>query len=412
MKRALIGLLVVGVLGCEASNEFGDLTADKMGDLSHPLAQRGAPDAAEVEGCGDGAIDSGAMIVRRPYLQQVTATSARVVWTTSSESAAHVEVTTPAGELVTDVKAVELAGAAATGNARQLEAILDGLAPATLYCYALREGKQANSARAGFRTAPTPNSDAPLAFVAFGDSGSGNSDQRAILAQLGTVPFDLIVHTGDLAYDSGTTETIERVWFDVYAPLLRSFAAYPCIGNHDAIGNNGGPYLQDFDLPNNGGSGGTERWYSFDWGGAHFVALDTTRTGAKQADWLDTDLAANTAAWTVVFLHHPPFSSGEHGSDTDVQRWFVPVFARHHVDLVLAGHDHDYERTKPQDGVTYVVTGGGGRGTRPVGSSAFTAFSDQVENFVFVTIDGSTLTLHAIDGVGTEFDQLVLRHAG
>ena len=411
MKFVALGLAVIAAIGCGSSNEVGDLIADRTGDLSHPLATRGAPDDAERAGCGDGAVASGSAIVRRPYLQQVTATSARVRWTTTSTAPAVVDVSTRGGEVVAAVEAAPIAAPVAADRSRPVEATINGLAPATLYCYAVRAGDRTDTARAGFRTAPAPGSDARIAFVAFGDSGSSNADQLAILGQIRTVPFDLIVHTGDLAYDTGTAATFERVWFTVYAELIRSFAVYPCIGNHDAIGDDGGAYLQDFDLPANGRPDGTERWYSFDRGQVHLVALDTTRTGDKQAAWLEADLAANPAAWTVVFLHHPPFSSGEHGSDADVRRWFVPIFARHHVDLVLAGHDHDYERTKPQDGVNYIVTGGGGRGTRPVGTSEFTAFSDQVENFVYVVIDGDTLELHAIDGVGTEFDQLVVAHA-
>jgi hypothetical protein len=135
-----------------------------------------------------------------------------------------------------------------------------------------------------------------------------------------------------------------------------------------------------FAPPENGGPEGRERWYSFGWGDAHFVALH----------------------------RRPAFSSGQHGSTLSVQQFFVPLFEKHRVPPVLAGHDHDYERSVPINGVTYVVTGGGGVGTRPVGRSSFTAFSESVCHFVFITVAGDTLTLHAIDGVGTEFDSLVL----
>ncbi len=91
-----------------------------------------------------------------------------------------------------------------------------------------------------------------------------------------------------------------------------------------------------------------------------------------------------------------------------VEDAFVSIFERHAVDLVLSGHDHDYERITPQNGVSYVVTGGGGGGTRAVSESDFTAFVQQVIHFSYVTIDGSQLLLHAIDGTGREFDQLVI----
>jgi len=183
---------------------------------------------------------------------------------------------------------------------------------------------------------------------------------------------------------------------------------FPASGNHEYETEDALPFREAFALPENGGPAGIERWYSYDWGDVHFVVLDTERVGAEQAAWLDADLAANQRRWTIVYLHRPAFSSGDHGGDPGVQQWFVPLFVRHGVPLVLAGHDHHYERTNAIDGVTYVVTGGGGRGTRGVGRSDFTAFSEQVCNFVYVTVLGDELTLHAIDGTGQEFDSLRL----
>jgi hypothetical protein len=87
---------------------------------------------------------------------------------------------------------------------------------------------------------------------------------------------------------------------------------------------------------------------------------------------------------------------------------FVPLFERHGVQLVLAGHDHDYERTQPIQGVTYIVTGGGGRYTRPVGASDFTAFSREVMHFVHGTLHGDSLVLDAIDATGQTFDSVTL----
>ena len=97
-----------------------------------------------------------------------------------------------------------------------------------------------------------------------------------------------------------------------------------------------------------------------------------------------------------------------HGDQEDIAPLWDLV--RGHAALVLNGHDHDYERTTPQNGVTYVVTGGGGIGVRDVGVSSFTAFSVAVIHFVYVTVEGNELALHAIDGVGKEFDSLVLHH--
>lgn len=211
------------------------------------------------------------------------------------------------------------------------------------------------------------------------------------------------MHTGDLAYTRGTRDELQRHVFDVYAGVLSQFALLPASGNHEYGTGDAAPFREAFARPENGGPAGRERWYSFDWGDAHFVALDTERTGATQAAWLDADRGANRLPWTIAYGRRPPFSSGDHGGDDAVRRHFVPLFEQHRVKLVLSGHDHDDERSKPRGGVTYVVTGDGG-GTRPVGRSDFTAFGAAVIHFVDVTIAGAELARHAIDGLGNEFD--------
>jgi predicted MPP superfamily phosphohydrolase len=222
-----------------------------------------------------------------------------------------------------------------------------------------------------------------------------------------TVPFELALQLGDLAYDSGKPSEIQAYFFNVYAPMLKSSPVYPVAGNHDYATDDAQPFRQAFVLPQNGNR---ERWYSFDRGQVHFVALDTEQISTPQADWLERDLRANQRPWTVVFGHRPPYSSGEHGGSAEYRQTFVPILERHHVDLVLSGHEHDYEHFKPQNGVVYVVSGGAGRETREVGMGPTTAFSEAVLHFLYVEIVGSRLTLHAIDGVGREFDQAVMEH--
>jgi hypothetical protein len=107
-------------------------------------------------------------------------------------------------------------------------------------------------------------------------------------------------------------------------------------------------------------------------------------------------------------MHRPPYSSGSHGSTKSTHVAFTPLFVEHEVDLVLAGHDHNYERTQAIDGVSYVVTGGGGRGTRPVGTSWFTEYSERVAHFTHITVGPEELSLHAIDASGIDFDAVVL----
>lgn len=393
-------VLVVLAAGCDA-NQSGNVSASKSGDTTHP-AERRSPLSALRDACGTGdATDHGAALVARgAYLQQVTTTGARVGWVTMQPDGAAVALSTPGSSVQPIVAQVETRAA----GANQMWAEIDALSPASIYCYALADAGGAVTSPTGLRTAPTANDPAPLRFLAFGDSGGGGSDQYALLEQMYTVPYELMIHTGDVAYESGTEDQFEANVFDVYADLFRNIPFFPAAGNHDYGTAQGAPFRDVFNLP------GEEKWYSFDYGRVHFVALDTEESYETQAAWLARDLAATPLTWKIVYLHRPPYSSGNHGSDTALRAVLAPILARYGVQLVLAGHDHDYERTTPIDGTTYIVTGGGGRGTYSVGSSSFTAFSDSVIHFVYGEVTADEMTLHAIDASGREFDSVVIPH--
>jgi hypothetical protein len=224
------------------------------------------------------------------------------------------------------------------------------------------------------------------------------------------IRHDFVLVTGDVAYPDGRPQDLERNVFAVYGPMMASIPWFPASGNHDYRTDDAGPFREAFAMFENGGPDAHERWYAFDWGPVHVVVLDTEAWDRDQLRWLEADLAATTRPWTVAVTHRPPYSSGDHGSDRCTRRRLGPIFAEHHTALVLSGHDHDYERTRPMNGVTYVVTGGGGAGTREVGRSWFTAHSAQVSHFVHVTADPTRLTFAAVDGTGTAFDSIVLTH--
>jgi acid phosphatase type 7 len=392
-----------GLSGCD-TNESGRLAALKGG--SDRPAERGSPLESLQAACGDGApTRAGEAVMRRdPYLQQVTATSAMLGWVATKLDGARVEVTTIDRQLVTRSGAHAQSNTLRGAGEDQLWAHLDGLLPGTTYCYSLWNGDEQLTMPAGFRTAPSPDSTEPIRLLAFGDSGGGSNDQYALRDQMHTVPHDLMIHTGDVAYDSGTIQAFEDNVFGVYADLLRSIPLFPAAGNHEYDTMQGAPFREVFALPGDSG----EKWYSFDWGRVHFAALDTEASYATQAAWLDRDLASTKAPWKIVYLHRPPYSSGMHGSDTGLRAALAPILERHRVQLVLAGHDHNYERMTMQQGVLHVVTGGGGVGTRSVGTSSFTAFSEDVIHFVYAEIGVDELVLHAIDGTGAEFDSVVI----
>lgn len=389
------------------------------------------PAAARARACGDGALTPpGTQHVRRlPFLQQVGPTSVIVAW--ASEPAHPVDV------VATDLDGREVARArggyvgspgllrereqeweeeaaeAAEGDEEPepsdaddwfpMAARLEGLEPAQVYCYRLEDATGRLTSGAPLRTAPSPGRGAEVRFVAFGDSGSGSAAQQAVARRIGEVPVDLILHLGDLAYRRGTHEQLQDHFFQVYAPYLTRAPVYPAAGNHDVMSARGEPFRDAFVLP------GDESWYSFDWGDVHFVALDTTRIGAEQEAWLERDLTATRQPWIIVFGHHPPFSSSNRGPSRAFRERFVPILERHRVDLVLSGHEHHYERTRPIAGVVYVVSGGGGAPLSDIGWSYFTQRAARAHHFLDVRVTPGMIVVRAVDAGGGEIDQFEIR---
>ncbi len=142
------------------------------------------------------------------------------------------------------------------------------------------------------------------------------------------------------------------------------------------------------------------------------VSLDSNDVDSRQTEWLDQVLAQAepTSRWVVTVMHHPAYSSGEHGSEESVREEWVPLFTRYGVNLAVAGHDHDYERTKPQSGVTYIVSGGGGAELREVGRSEFTAASASKHHFVDLNVYADRIEGRAIDANGAVFDTFSIPH--
>ena len=403
-KSLLAGGSVLALLcfGCVPENQ-GLIEAEETGDLSNPLAVRGDRVAELTAACGDVAHAVSADLIRRkPYLQNVGATGGSVLWAGYSTRGSSLEITTPDGDVVTSVEA-DLDTAWISGGMDRMVARFDGLQPNQVYCYSVLDPAGGTLiGRVGFKTAPTRGG--PVSFTVLGDTGDASPDQIELAKQLAKYPADLMLHVGDMAYGSGTISEFDEKYFSIYGSLLSHVPMFPVTGNHEYGSDDAKPFRALFDLPNN------ERWYSFDWGNVHFIGLDTEQLGDEQEAWLANDLKNSTAEWRVAFMHKGPYSSGGHGSNSDVQERFQPLFEQFGVELVFSGHDHHYERTKQINGVHYVITGGGGAGTNPVSESEFTAFATEVVQLTHVTVDDTTLRMHAIDGTGKEFDQLVLEH--
>jgi hypothetical protein len=375
-------------------------------------------------------------LARAPYLQQTGESMATIVWATREPGPAEVRYSASGTEVSSAAATSRLVPAATTGfsfDYYQHEARLTGLMPAAIYTYdPFVSGVDVTPDTGSFRTAP-PRGSGSVTFIAFGDSGTNSAPQHQLASLMSADTFDIALHTGDITY--GTTTGIgdasyrgyEDWFFAVYRGWLPSHPFFSAEGNHDSrpSNDNGAAYLDMFSLPDNGASpqypDHAERYYSFDYGPVHFIALDTEFTfqnlsrRPEQIAWLEADLAATTQPWKIAYFHRSPYSAGgEHGSDLAVRATFGPLFERHGVQLVISSHEHDYERTHPiresssGSPVTYVVTGGGGGPLYPAGSAPWTAYSASRHHYVRASADECTLRLDAIGLDGAAFDSATL----
>jgi predicted MPP superfamily phosphohydrolase len=175
---------------------------------------------------------------------------------------------------------------------------------------------------------------------------------------------------------------------------------FAILGNHDEGATTGDAQLEALGMPG--------RWYAVERGDMLGIALDSNDpTNPQQLAWLEQTLAHSDATWKLVGLHHPPYSSGFHGSNQAVRDAFVPLFERYGVQVVFSGHDHDYQRTNPINGVTYIVSGAGSR-TRRTGTNEFTAVAYSTHHYVDLNIYPGHILLRAIDQDGEQFDEAVV----
>lgn len=243
----------------------------------------------------------------------------------------------------------------------------------------------------------------PITFIVFGDSGTGSEAQIKLAGVMEQYPVDLILHTGDIAYDAGTEEELQKNFFDVYAPILKKTPFYPAPGNHDYVTDNLGPYLTRF---------AKNKYYSFDTPAVHFVSLDVVGSIEEEMiGWLEEDLKlAQGKRWVVVYFHYPPFSSGStHGGNKAVREQLVPLLDKYGVNFVFSGHEHHYERMKPINNVTYIITGGGGASLYDFGELAETSLVHAKEyHFVYMDATKCGMTGKAINIDNNVIDSFTL----
>jgi len=268
-----------------------------------------------------------------------------------------------------------------------------------------------------------------MRFLVWGDSGKGDAAQYSLVPPMVAADADFMLHTGDVIYEDGEAQNFGPRYFTPYAPFLRNTPVYLALGNHDIRTDNGQPYLDAFYLPENNPYG-NERYYSFNWGQALIVCMDSNLyLPSEEINWLRSQLESATTLWKFVFWHHPPYSCGHHGSDINTRSEFVDLMEEFGVDIVFTGHEHDYQRTHPlrdgvpvdtdqdphykdTDGVIYVVTGGGSMPRPTSDSCSFTHTAISATHFTQVDVDGNRLTVQAIDANGNVIDNWTLEKSG
>jgi len=239
-------------------------------------------------------------------------------------------------------------------------------------------------------------------FAVIGDTGTGSDEQYAVGRQMASYrsgfPFDLVLMLGDNLYRRASPQVYDSAFERPYAALLTEHVKFVAVlGNHDS------PESVNYPGWNMNG----QRYFSFTRGAVRFFALDTNLLDAPQLQWLEQTLKTAREPWKIAYFHHPIYSNGRrHGSDVELRVRLEPLFVRHGIQVVFAGHDHMYERLKPQKGITYFVSGAGGQlrqdGVRPSETTA-TAF-DQEQSFLLVEVDDLAMRFRAISRRGAVID--------
>jgi DNA repair exonuclease SbcCD nuclease subunit len=253
-----------------------------------------------------------------------------------------------------------------------------------------------------------PMKEGSVRFAVIGDSGTGGGAQRKVAERIAAVhkiyPFEFVLMLGDNLYGSEGDVDYAAKFEKPYKPLLDAGVKfYAALGNHDDPSQR---LYKPFNM--NG-----ERFYTFKAprGSVRFYALDSNYMQKDQLDWLAKELASSDSDWKIAFFHHPLYSSGEkHGSDLGLREQIEPLFIKNGVDVVLTGHEHFYERLKPQNGIHYIVSGSSAKLRRGnIGQSAMTAKGfDEGYTFMIVEIIGDELHFQTISDQGKTIDSGVI----
>src|SRR5688572_19867876 len=256
-----------------------------------------------------------------------------------------------------------------------------------------------------------PNKEGSLKFAVIGDSGQPGTGQTAVAKQMAAwrtrFPFEFVIMTGDNLYGSERPRDYEKKFSIPYKPLIDGGVKfYASLGNHDDTGQ---IQYKLFNMDN-------RKYYSFKpKNGVRFFAIDTNYVDTKQLEWLDKELAASGSDWKVAFFHHPLYSSGGTHGSADLQRELLePIFLKHGVNVAIMGHEHFYERVKPQKGVAYFIVGSSAKLRKgDLRKSALTMYgNDSDYTFMMAEIVGDEMYFQVVSDKGVTLDAGSIKRAG
>jgi predicted phosphodiesterase len=272
-----------------------------------------------------------------------------------------------------------------------------------------------SNGHSGNNTAPVklnlPNKEDSVRFLVIGDTGTGTNKQmelaRVMLRYRQVFPYEFVLMLGDNMYGSEKAIDYKQKFENIYRPLLdQKVKFYAALGNHDESNQR---FYEFFNMEG-------QEYYRFQKRNVSFYSLNSNYMDKKQVEWLNEKLAADTANWKIAFFHHPPYSSGgKHGSDTKLRQIIEPIFMKHGVDVVFTGHEHFYERIKPQKGIYYFISGSGGKlrkGDVKDGSALTDKAYDHDMSFMLVEINDKQLHFQVISRTGAIVDTGVISNQG
>jgi len=359
----------------------------------------------------DGSLPGGAARAAHVAWMADPSTSAMIVWESDPSVTASRLTFGPSGGAQSSARgfsyayATDLAGTDPP-SVRVHQVHLCGLTPATAYAYSIEGGPSGT-----FATAPARG--ATMRFAVAGDSRGNAPEWGKLLAAAAMQGLDFLVYTGD-AVDLGSIQSAWDDWLNASASVFPTVPIVFAMGNHEASMRH---WFAQFP------QAGNSQWFDFDEGDLHFVVLndsprDMTTIAGDQAKFLDASLAGSDRKWKLVVHHRAVFSSSVHGSQADLQAAWMPIYDARGVDLVMNGHDHDYERSKTMkggmpsaSGTVYIVNGGGGADLYAAGMTPSTAFSQSTYAYSIVDATPAKLTVSAfslMNGAPMQIDQVTL----